>query len=83
MRRTWNSRLAYALFILSKYSSRGSKPPGESELERLRQLNDNDDEANLLPADLARAIVAREVSLMIKADSTRMNADVSLAPATH
>ena len=75
--------MAYALFILSKYSSRGRKPPGESELERLRQPGDTDEEAKLLPADLARTIVAREVALIIKADSKSMNADVSLAPATH
>ena len=83
MRRTWNSRLAYALFMLSKYSSRGRKPPTESELERLRQLSDTDEEANLLPADLARAIVARELALIIKDDSNPTDADVSLAPATH
>lgn len=83
MRRTWNSRLAYALFILSKYPSRGRKPPAESELERLRQFGDTDEEANLLPANLARAIVAREVALIIKDHSKPMNADVSLAPAAH
>jgi hypothetical protein len=61
MRRSWNSRLAFALFILSKYSSRDRKPPAESEFERLRQPGDTDEQTNLLPADLARAIVAREV----------------------
>jgi hypothetical protein len=52
-------------------------------LERLRKLSDTDEEAKLLPADLARAIVAREVALMMRDHSKPMNADVSLAPATH
>ena len=83
MRRTWNARLAFALSILSKYSSPARKPPTESEIERLKQFSDTEEEAKLPPPDLARAIVARELAEMLKEDSRSMNADGSLASAVH
>ena len=70
MGRRWSERLAFALLMLSKCSLPGRGTPTQEEIARLKRLAQDDEEANLPPDDLARAIVAREVALLFKPETS-------------